>query len=61
MSFLLHSKKARLEVEKIIKEHVERCRRNYSWSGEHEEVTKEILDFLRWGKLKKVKKNEKNT
>ena len=58
---LLHSKKGRETVEKMIKDHVERCRRSYSWSGEHEEITNEIFDFLRWCKLKKVKKNEKNT
>ena len=52
MSFLLHSKKSREIVEKMIKEHVERCRRSYSWTGEHEEITKEIFDFLRWGKKK---------
>ena len=49
---LLHSKKGRETVEKMIKDHVERCRRSYSWTGEHEEITKEIFDFLRWGKKK---------
>ena len=56
MSFLLHSRKARLEVEKIIKEHVEKMRRTYSWEGEHKDVTKEIFDLLRYGK-KKVANN----
>ena len=42
MSFLLHSKHARKEVEKMIKEHVDKMRRTYSWSGEHKEITKEI-------------------
>ena len=52
MGFLLHSKQSRDIVEKMIKKHVERCRRRYSWTGEHEEITKEIFDFLRWGKKK---------
>ena len=56
MSFLLHSKHARKEVEKMIKEHVDKMRRTYSWSGEHKEITKEILNSLRYGK-KKVANN----
>tara|TARA_R110002020_G_scaffold172623_11_gene363029 strand:+ start:752 stop:925 length:174 start_codon:yes stop_codon:yes gene_type:complete len=56
MSFLLHSKHARKEVEKMIKEHVDKMRRTYSWSGEHKEITKEILNYLRYGK-KKVANN----
>tara|TARA_R100001443_G_scaffold30147_2_gene43669 strand:- start:3705 stop:3869 length:165 start_codon:yes stop_codon:yes gene_type:complete len=52
MSFLLHSRKSRKIVEKMIKKHVEQMRKTYSWDGEHEEITKEIFDFLRWGKKK---------
>ena len=26
--------------------------KTYSWDSEHEEITKEIFDFLRWGKKK---------
>ena len=50
MSFLLHSKKSREVVEKMIKKHVDRMRKTYYWDGEHEEITKEILNYLRWGK-----------
>ena len=52
MGFLLHSKQSRDIVEKMIKKHVEQMRKTYSWDGEHEEITKEIFDFLRWGKKK---------
>ena len=52
MSFLLHSKKSREVVEEMIKKHVDRMRKTYSWDCEHEEITKEIFDFLRWGKKK---------
>tara|TARA_B100000513_G_scaffold164102_1_gene80532 strand:+ start:795 stop:968 length:174 start_codon:yes stop_codon:yes gene_type:complete len=56
MSFFLHSRQARKQVEKIIKDHVDKMRRTYSWEGEHEDVTKEIFDLLRYGK-KKVANN----
>ena len=46
------SKNRRKVVEKMIKKHVEQMRKTYSWDGEHEEITKEIFDFLRWGKKK---------
>lgn len=49
MSFLLHSKKSRKVVEEMIKKHVDRMRKTYSWDGEHKEITKEILNYLRWG------------
>tara|TARA_B100001564_G_scaffold139365_1_gene116967 strand:+ start:372 stop:536 length:165 start_codon:yes stop_codon:yes gene_type:complete len=49
MSFLLHSKKSREIVEKMIKKHVDQMRKTYSWDGENKEVTKEILNYLRWG------------
>tara|TARA_B100000900_G_scaffold394838_1_gene392639 strand:- start:386 stop:574 length:189 start_codon:yes stop_codon:yes gene_type:complete len=51
MSLILHSKIGRDVIEEIIKKHVEECRRSYSWSGEHKAVTKDILKYLRWGKL----------
>ena len=49
MSFLLHSKKSREVVEEMIKKHVYRMRKTYSWDGEHKEITTEILNYLRWG------------
>ena len=49
MSFLLHSKKSREVVEEMIKKHVDRMRSTYSWEGENKEITKEILNYLRWG------------
>ena len=49
MSFLLHSKKSRDIVEKMIKKHVDRMRKTYSWDSENKEVNKEILNYLRWG------------
>ena len=49
MGFLLHSRKSRKVVEKMIKKHVEQMRKTYSWDGEHKEITKEILNYLRWG------------
>ena len=49
MSFLLHSRQSRKIVEKMIKKHVEQMRKTYSWDGEHKEITKDILNYLRWG------------
>ena len=43
MSFLLHSKKSREVVEEMIKKHVDRMRKTYSWEGENKQITKEEM------------------
>ena len=35
------------EIEKIIKEHVDKMRTTYSWDGEHKVVTKKILKIFK--------------
>ena len=48
---VLHSRIGRDIIEEMIKKHVEKCRRSYSWSGEHKAVTEDIVTYLRHGKL----------
>ena len=60
-TFILHSKIGRDVVEEIIKQHVDKMRRTYSWSSEHKEVTNDIVRYLRYGKLpENMKKNKNN-
>ena len=47
MSLLAYNKEVRDEIEKLIEEHVKKSRRGYPWSGEHEEVTKKIMNIFR--------------
>ena len=58
-SFQLYFKPNRDRVEKMIKDHVARCRRNMQWDGENKQVVNEIIDLLRNGP-KKVKKTKEN-
>ena len=46
MSFLLHSKKSREVVEEMIKKHVDRMRRTYSWNGENDKVVEKIMKII---------------
>jgi len=59
MSLQLYYKPNRDRVEKLIRDHVAKCRRNMQWDGEHKVVVGEIFDLLKHGP-KKVKKTKKN-
>ena len=37
------------KIKRLIEKHVDMMRRTYSWEGENKEITKEILNYLRWG------------
>ncbi len=58
-SFQLYFKPNRDRVEKMIKDHVDRCRRSIPWDDEHKAVVNDIFDLLRNGP-KKVKKTKEN-
>ena len=47
MSLRAYHKGTREKIEKLIKEHVDKMRKTYSWDGEHEAVTKEIIKIFR--------------
>lgn len=47
MSLRAYHSGTRKEIEKLIKEHVEKMRRHYPWDGEHEAVTKKIMNIFR--------------
>ena len=59
MSLQLYFKPNRDRVEKMIKEHVDDCRRSMQWDGEHKKLVADIFDLLKHGP-KKVKKTKKN-
>ena len=43
MSMIAYFKPAHNDIEKLIKEHVDKCRKNIPWDGEHKQVVKDIL------------------
>tara|TARA_R110001592_G_scaffold117185_1_gene319057 strand:- start:1788 stop:1940 length:153 start_codon:yes stop_codon:yes gene_type:complete len=47
MSLRAYYKGTATEIEKLIKEHVDKMRKTYSWDGEHEAVTKEIIKIFK--------------
>ena len=47
MCMKAYSKKTRLMVEKLIKEHVKEVRTNIPWTGENDLVTKKIMKLFR--------------
>ena len=42
-----YSKKTRVMVEKLIKEHVKEVRTNIPWTGENDLVTKKIMKLFK--------------
>ena len=58
MSMSLYSAEMREEIELMVEEHVENCRNKPPVEGEHKLVVKKIIKFLRYGKPKKIKKNQ---
>ena len=54
----LFSREMREEVERMVEEHVENCRNKPPVVGEHKLVVKKIIKFLRYGKPKKIKKDQ---
>ncbi len=47
MCMRAYSRETRLEVRRLIKEHVKNCRREIPWSGENDLVTKKIIKLFR--------------
>ena len=60
MSISLYSREMREAIEEMVEEHVENCRNKPPVDGEHTMIVKRLIKFLRYGKPKKVKKNEKS-
>ena len=47
MSLRAYYKGTAIEIEKLIKEHVDEMRKHYSWDGEHKAVVKAILKIFK--------------
>lgn len=47
MSLLTYYKSTHDEIEKLIEDHVEECRKNIPWDGEHRVVVKKIIDIFK--------------
>jgi DNA-binding FrmR family transcriptional regulator len=47
MSMLAYFKPAHDDIEKLIKEHVKKCRRTTPWDGEHKQVVKDIVKIFK--------------
>jgi hypothetical protein len=47
MSMLAYFKPAHDDIEKLIKKHVEKCRRTTPWDGEHKQVVKDIVRIFK--------------
>jgi len=47
MSLRAYYKGTTEEIEKLIKEHVDKMRKTYQWDGEHEAVTKAIIKIFK--------------
>ncbi len=47
MSLLTYYKSTHDEIEKLIEDHVEECRKNIPWGGEHRVVVKKIIDIFK--------------
>tara|TARA_A100001011_G_C13627370_1_gene562567 strand:+ start:294 stop:500 length:207 start_codon:yes stop_codon:yes gene_type:complete len=65
MSWSLYSREMREEIERMVEEHVkncrrlcEKCRNKPPVEEEHKLVVKKIIKFLRYGKPKKIKKDQ---
>ena len=47
MSMIAYFKPAHDDIEKLIKKHVDNCRRNIPWDGEHKQVVKDIIKIFK--------------
>jgi len=47
MSLLTYHKPTHDKIEKLIKEHVNQCRRNIAWDGENKQVTQDIINIFK--------------
>ena len=47
VSMLAYFKPAHDDIEKLIKKHVEKCRRTTPWDGEHKQVVKDIVRIFK--------------
>ena len=47
VSMLAYFKPAHDDIEKLIKKHVEKCRRTTPWDGEHKQVVKDIVKIFK--------------
>tara|TARA_A100001011_G_scaffold379857_1_gene446379 strand:+ start:3209 stop:3361 length:153 start_codon:yes stop_codon:yes gene_type:complete len=47
MSMMLFYKPTHDKIEKLIEKHVDECRRNIPWTGEHRTVVNKIVKLLK--------------
>jgi len=47
MSMIAYFKPAHDDIEKLIKKHVDNCRKNIPWDGEHKQVVKDIVRIFK--------------
>ena len=47
MSFIAYYKPAHNDIEKLIEKHVDSCRKNVPWDGEHRQVVKDIVKIFK--------------
>ena len=47
MSLIAYYKPAHNDIEKLIEKHVDSCRKNVPWDGEHRQVVKDILKIFK--------------
>ena len=47
MSMIAYFKPAHDDIEKLIKKHVDKCRRTTPWDGEHKQLVKDILKIFK--------------
>ena len=47
MSLLTYHKPIHDEIEKLIEDHVNTCRKSIYWEGEHRVVVKKIIDIFK--------------
>ena len=47
MSLLSYYKSTHDDIEKLIKDHVDNCRRTTPWDGEHKQLVKDIVRIFK--------------
>ena len=47
MSIMAFYKSTSDEIEKLIQNHVDNCRKNIPWDGEHKQVVKDIVKIFK--------------
>jgi len=47
MSMIAYFKPAHDDIEKLIKKHVNSCRKNIPWDGEHKQVVQDIVKIFK--------------